>query len=139
MADWEGYEPLRQRIINEVPHFGNADPYADEQMNWVIDTYYNICKECYSTRTRIYKAGLYGAADHVAGIHNLGDTGRQKNRNAYRRCRFSGSGSRHATAPLRCFSLRLCYDHSKFMDGVCLNIRIHPTCAQPGRRDYQAA
>jgi formate C-acetyltransferase len=32
MANWEGYEPLRQRILNEVPHYGNADPYADEQM-----------------------------------------------------------------------------------------------------------
>ena len=37
MADWKGYEPLRQTIINEVPHFGNADPYADMEMKWVTD------------------------------------------------------------------------------------------------------
>jgi len=65
MANWEGYESLRHRIISEVPHFGNADSYADEQMNWVINTYYDTCRECFSTRTRIFKAGLYGAADHV--------------------------------------------------------------------------
>ena len=25
------------------------------------------------------------------------------------------------------FVSSLCYDHSKFMDGVCLNVRLHPT------------
>ena len=74
MANWEGYEPLRQQILNEVPHYGNGDPYADEQMKWICDIYYEICGECYSTRSRIYKAGLYGAADHVAqGCAYLGD------------------------------------------------------------------
>ena len=66
MANWEGYEELRQTIINEVPHFGNADPYADEMMKWVCDTYYEICKKCYSERASVYKAGLYSAADHIA-------------------------------------------------------------------------
>ena len=48
MANWEGYEPLRQQILNEVPHYGNADPYADEELKWVVDLYYDICSECYS-------------------------------------------------------------------------------------------
>ena len=48
MADWEGYEPLRQRILSEVPHFGNNDPYADEQMKWICDVYYDACREMYS-------------------------------------------------------------------------------------------
>jgi formate C-acetyltransferase len=30
MANWVGYEHLRQIIINEVPHFGNDDPYVDD-------------------------------------------------------------------------------------------------------------
>ena len=43
MADWVGHEPLRRRILNEVPHFGNGDPYADEQMTWVCDLYHEVC------------------------------------------------------------------------------------------------
>ena len=39
MANWEGYETLRQQIKAEVPHFGNNDPYADMEMKWCIDTY----------------------------------------------------------------------------------------------------
>ena len=30
MANWKGHELLRQRILNEVPHYGNGDAYADE-------------------------------------------------------------------------------------------------------------
>ena len=34
MANWEGYEDLRQQVLNNVPHFGNDDPYADAEMTW---------------------------------------------------------------------------------------------------------
>ena len=50
MANWQGYEVLRHQILTRVPHFGNDDPYADEQMKWICDVYYEICSECYSTR-----------------------------------------------------------------------------------------
>jgi formate C-acetyltransferase len=48
LANWEGYEPLRQQILNEVPHYGNGDPYADMEMKYVIDLYYNLSR-AYST------------------------------------------------------------------------------------------
>ncbi len=66
MANWEGYEVLRQQILSQVPHYGNGDPYADEQMKWVVDAYYDICKECFSNRCKIFKGGMYSAASHVA-------------------------------------------------------------------------
>ena len=40
--------------------------------------------------------------------------------------------SRDTKGPTAVFLSSLCYDHSKFMDGVCLNIRFHPTAL---RRD----
>ena len=127
MANWEGYEPLRQRIINEAPHFGNADPYADEQMNWVINTYYDTCKECYSTRTRIFKAGLYGAADHVGQGYTTWATPDGRKAGTPIADAASPVQSRDTNGPTAVFLSSLCYDHSKFMDGVCLNIRLHPT------------
>jgi formate C-acetyltransferase len=29
-ADFEGYEPLRRRLVNRTPHYGNDDDYADD-------------------------------------------------------------------------------------------------------------
>jgi pyruvate-formate lyase len=127
MADWKGYELLRQRIINEAPHFGNADPYADEQMTWVINTYYDTCKECYSTRTRIFKAGLYGAADHVGQGYTTWATPDGRKAGTPIADAASPVQGRDTNGPTAVFLSSLCYDHCKFMDGVCLNIRLHPT------------
>ena len=127
MANWEGYEPLRQQIINEAPHFGNADPYADEQMTWVINSYYDICGECYSSRAKIFKAGLYGAADHVGQGYTTWATPDGRLAGTPIADAASPVQGRDKNGPTAILASSLCYDHSKYMDGVCLNIRLHPT------------
>ncbi|MDR0818263.1 MAG: hypothetical protein LBN43_01660 [Oscillospiraceae bacterium] len=41
-ADWEGYEQLRQTIINEVPHYGNDNEEADEMAAWGLGKFADI-------------------------------------------------------------------------------------------------
>ena len=83
MSNWEGHEVLRQRVLNEVPHFGNGDPYADEQMKWICDLYYDTC--CQMTRRP--ERHLQGR--HVRGCRprgprssHLGDARRAQDRGA---------------------------------------------------------
>lgn len=127
MANWAGYEPLRQRIIAEVPHFGNHDPYADEQMHWVLTTYYGLCRECYSVRAKVFKAGLYGAADHVHQGYTTWATPDGRLAGTPIADAASPVQGRDTHGPTAVFASSLCYDHSLFMDGVCLNLRIHPS------------
>jgi formate C-acetyltransferase len=127
MANWEGYEPLRQQILNEVPHYGNADPYADEQMTWIVNAYYEICSECCSTRTRHFKAGLYSASDHVyQGYHTWATPDGRKTGEPLADAASPAQG-RDRNGPTAVFTSARCYDHSKFMDGLALNIRLHPS------------
>ncbi|MBC3889569.1 hypothetical protein GH810_14745 [Acetobacterium paludosum] len=127
MANWEGFEDLRQQILHEVPHYGNADPYADEQMKWVCDSYYDICSECYSTRTRHFKAGLYSASDHVfQGYHTWATPDGRKTGEALADATSPAQG-RDINGPTAVCTSACCYDQSKFMDGLALNIRIHPS------------
>jgi pyruvate formate-lyase/glycerol dehydratase family glycyl radical enzyme len=127
MANWEGHEELRQRILRDVPHYGNNDPYADEQMKWVCDTYYEICKECYSVNAKHFKAGLYSAADHVfQGYHTWATPDGRKTGEPLADATSPAQG-RDVNGPTAVFSSALCYDHSKFMDGMALNLRIHPS------------
>ncbi|MDR1217705.1 MAG: hypothetical protein LBJ99_03855, partial [Oscillospiraceae bacterium] len=35
-ANWDGYEQLRQTVINAVPHYGNDDAEADELAAWAL-------------------------------------------------------------------------------------------------------
>jgi formate C-acetyltransferase len=130
LANWEGYEPLRQQIINEVPHYGNGDPYADMEMKWICDTYYNTCKECYSMRCTNYKAGLYGASDHVTQGYTTWATpdGRKTGEPVADAC--SPAQGRDLNGPTAVYTSSVCFDHSKFMDGLAVNLKIHPTALQ---------
>ena len=127
MANWEGYEPLRQQIISEVPHYGNGDPYADMEMQWICDTYYNACKECYSMRSKLYKSGLYGASDHVTQGYSTWATpdGRKTGEPIADAC--SPAQGRDLNGPTAVFKSSVCFDHTKFMDGLAVNLKIHPT------------
>ncbi len=127
MANWEGYEDLRQRLIAQVPHYGNNDPYADEMLEWVVSVYYDICDECYSTRSKRYKAGMYGASDHIAQGKRTWATPEGR--------RF-GDPIADAMSPVQSFDKlgptsvlmsTCCFDHSKALDGMAVNIRIHPS------------
>ncbi|MBF7095618.1 glycyl radical protein [Alkalibacter mobilis] len=127
MTDWKGYEPLQQQILNEVPHYGNADPYADEIMKWVTDIYYDNCSECFSKRSKIYKAGLYGAAQHVVqgAVTNATPDGR--NTGQPLADAMSPGQGRDKNGPTAIYNSACCIDHGKYMDGIALNLKIHPT------------
>lgn len=127
MANWEGYEPLRQRILAEVPHFGNADPYADMEMKWVVDMYVEQCRSVYSARTPHYKAGLYGAADHVAqGYHTWATPDGRRTGEPIADAASPAQG-RDKNGPTAVFQSSLVYDHKRMMDGIALNLRMHPS------------
>jgi len=65
MANWEGFETLRQLAINEVPYYGNGEPQSDEIASWVSDLY----SERYHSYTGPrggHQPGIYSAGIHVA-------------------------------------------------------------------------
>ncbi len=127
MKNWEGHEPLRQQILSEVPHYGNADPYVDEELKWVVDLYYQICSECSNQRAKVYKAGLYGASDHVAqGYHTWATPDGRKTGEPIADA-MSPAQSRDINGPTAVFASSCCFDHTRFMDGIALNLRMHPT------------
>ncbi len=127
MANWEGHELLRQRILSEVPHYGNGDPYADENMKWVVDTYYEICKECYSSRCKIFKGGMYGAASHVAQGYTTWATPDGRLAGTPIADAASPAQGRDKNGPTAVLGSALSFEHGKFMNGLALNIRIHPS------------
>ncbi len=127
MANWEGYEELRQQVKSQVPHFGNNDPYADIENKFVNDLYYEICQTVYSTRAKVYKSGLYGASDHIrqGRISWATPDGRKL-----------GDPIADGSSPVQGFDKNgptavlcseRCYDHSHYMDGIALNVRLHPS------------
>ncbi|MDR3310555.1 MAG: hypothetical protein LBS90_04340 [Oscillospiraceae bacterium] len=127
IAGWDGFEPLRQRILNEVPHFGNADPYADEELKWCADLYYEICQSCSNTLRGKYKSGLYGASDHVRQGRNTFATIDGRLTGEPIADAMSPSQSRDTSGPTAVFASSVVFDHGKFLGGIALNLRMHPS------------
>ena len=127
LANWEGYEMLRQRILHEVPHYGNADPYADEQMKYCIDLYYRISRAFSNPRCKVYKCGTFGASDHVAQGEITWATPDGRRTGEPIADASSPCQGRDVCGPTSVFLSSTSFDHSHFMDGMALNLKIHPT------------
>ena len=127
ISNWEGYEPLRQQIISEVPHYGNADPYVDDELKWCVDLFYGISSECRSVRAEKYCCGLYGAADHVAQGWTTFATPDGRRTGEPIADAMSPSQSRDTNGPTAVFMSSNCFDHTNFAGGIALNLRMHPS------------
>lgn len=64
-ADWEGYEFLRQRILNDLPHFGNQDASVDSLAGRGLTRFDAIMK-----RRTPYRGGCY-ILGTLAGGENM--------------------------------------------------------------------
>lgn len=130
MANWDGYENLRTQILREVPHFGNNDSYADKNMQWITTLYCDLCAECSIERTNIYRSGMFSAADHVVqGYHTWATPDGRKSGEAIADAASPAQG-RDKNGPTSVFLSSCCYDHSRFMNNMALNLRFTPSSLQ---------
>ncbi len=127
MANWKGYEELQQKVLSLVPHFGNGDPYADRFLDFVTTTYYEACKKCYSMRSKVFKGGMYGATDHIGQGKHTWATPDGRNAGDPLADGCSPCQSRDKNGPTNVFNSEMVFNQTRFMDGIALNVRFHPT------------
>ena len=126
MANWEGYEELRQKLLNDCPHYGNDDPYADEQMSWIIGKYFDVLGQYNSKRCKFFRPGLYGGAAHVEeGLMCWATPDGRLARTPVADSTSPAQG-RDVNGPTAVFNSTLCFDHHKLLNGMSLNIKVHP-------------
>jgi len=124
-ADWEGYEDLRQMIINDVPHYGNNIPEVDEFAVWGLEQFADIISQKYGPRGQ-YGGGTFTVTAHIMFGKMLGATpdGRK-----------SGEPIADAISPRQGFDINgpTAYlrsaaklPHIKLVNGDQLNIRFSP-------------
>ena len=64
-TDFRGDEPLRQRLVNRTPKYGNDDDYADEIMREVFEAYYCAIEGRPNTKGGCYRINLLPTTVHV--------------------------------------------------------------------------
>jgi formate C-acetyltransferase len=64
MANWEGYDKLRNYIVNDMPHYGNAIKECDEHAAWAAKVFADAVNSHTGPRGR-FSAGLYPVTTNV--------------------------------------------------------------------------
>lgn len=125
MADWEGYEDLRQQVKNMPHRYGNGDPYADEIAKWAMETLAEIINSRKMLRGRL-RMGVFSASAHVVAGTRAWATpdGRKYGEPLTDAASPSQGADRHGpTAVLK----SVCsYNHKNFSNGFALNLRFSP-------------
>lgn len=62
--NWEGYEQLRQTIINEVPHYGNDNDEVDALASWALKLFADIMTNGEGPRGN-YSGGTFTMTAHI--------------------------------------------------------------------------
>jgi pyruvate-formate lyase len=124
--NWEGKEELRQRILNEAPHYGNDNEYPDQFAAWASDIYANAINASTGPRGR-FSAGLYPVTAHVLfGMLTAASPDGRKAGDplADGISPVQQMDKNGPTAAVRSVSA---IDQKKFSNGTLLNMRFHPT------------
>ena len=135
MADWKGYEGLQQQILRDVPHYGNDEPYADEEMAWIVNTYIELCDEISTLRTDMYKPGMYSAAGHITQGWTTWATPDGRNTGQPIADAASPGQGRDINGPIAALNSATCFDQGCIQNGLALNLKFHPTALQGDGRE----
>jgi pyruvate formate-lyase/glycerol dehydratase family glycyl radical enzyme len=127
--DWEGYEPLRNEVINSVSKFGNDEPYVDELTRWATSLYCRRVNEGINPRGK-YVAGLWPMTLHVImGLQTAATLdGRKKGEPLA-----DGISPRQGldrNGPTSIVKSAAKLDQMNTMNGTLLNMRFHPNAVK---------
>ncbi|GAK58856.1 pyruvate formate-lyase [Candidatus Vecturithrix granuli] len=64
-ADFEGYDALRNDLLNHTPKYGNDDDYADDVSRQVFDIYYNAINGRPSSKGGFFRINMLPTTCHV--------------------------------------------------------------------------
>ena len=129
LADWEGYEDLRNTIINDVPHYGNDEKEVDDLASWALGLFAEIMSGLNGPRGR-YCGGTFTMISHVPFGASLSATpdGRKSGQPiADAISPRQGFDKKGPTAYLRSAAQ---LPHSMLANGDQMNIRLSPSCVR---------
>jgi formate C-acetyltransferase len=126
MANWKGHELLRQRILNEVPHYGNGDAYADELASWALGVFSTKANSLVGPRGQ-HQAGLYSAAANVPYGYMTWATPNGRRNGEPLSYAASPSHDTEKNGPTGVMQSILSLDPSQFGNGLQFNMKFHPS------------
>jgi formate C-acetyltransferase len=63
--DFEGFDALHDKLVNDTAKYGNDDDYADQLMQQVFDAYYDAVDGRPNTKGGVYRINLLPTTAHI--------------------------------------------------------------------------
>ncbi len=126
IADWEGYESLRQKILNDVPRYGNDIPYVDEIARESMEIFAKAFLEGTSDRGNNWQAGIYPVSTHVINGKRTWATPDGRKAQEALAEGVSPKQGLDKNGPAAVLKSVSAFNHATFRNGTLLNMKFHP-------------
>ncbi len=130
MANWEGYEPLRQRILNEVPRYGNDNPYVDEIARESMEIFARAFLKGTGDRGSRWQAGIYPVSTHVVNGKRTWATPDGRMAGEALAEGVSPKQGLDKNGPAAVLKSVAAINHAAFRNGTLLNMKFHPAAVR---------
>ncbi|NLT15496.1 MAG: hypothetical protein GXY05_14265 [Clostridiales bacterium] len=130
MKNWEGHESLRQRILNEVPRYGNDNPYTDELARESMEIFASAFLKGTGDRGNQWQVGIYPVSTHVVNGRRTWAT---PDGRLAREALAEGVSPKQGldkNGPAAVLKSVAAINHSTFRNGTLLNMKFHPATVQ---------
>jgi pyruvate formate-lyase/glycerol dehydratase family glycyl radical enzyme len=132
-ADFEGYEPLRQMLVNRAPKYGNDEEAADRFTRLAAEIYCKEVERHANARGGRYQPGLYSVTTHVALGLAVGATPDGRRAGAPLSQGISPVQGRDHKGPTAAMRSVARLNHSLVSNGSAFNQKINPVFMRGGK------
>lgn len=140
LADWEGNEPLRQRILNQLPKFGNGFKEVDAIADEIVRYYTQEVTKHHNAFGQRWRARVSSATAYVYGARILGASADGRRAREFYSDNLSPMMGADRNGPTAI--VRSCghVDFGACAGGAVLDMKFHPSAlhTEEGREKYIA-
>ena len=137
--DFVGNEPLRQRIIHKLPHYGTDDEFTNSLAKRLSDSILDGCKGLYTYRGATLIPGAFSYYEHAKYGKRPGATPDGRRAGYPLSSGSSPVQGRETNGPTAAMLSTLSWDHRNFLGGIAVNMKFTPSCMQGEAEDKMLA
>jgi len=129
-SDWQGYEPLRQRILNQTEFYGNDDPEADAMTRRVFDDFLALVAEVPERNGVLRPAGVSTFGREIEWRSQRQASADGHHAGEFLATNFSPSPGTDRKGPTAVIKSHCAMGLARLTNGTALELKMHPSCVQ---------
>lgn len=124
--DYEGYEPLREKIINKLPHYGTNEEFTDKLSKEIYQIIADCCKDIPTIRNSKNLPSAFSFLEHMWHGKETPATPDGRKSGYPLNDGSSPVQGREINGPTASILSSTAWDHKPFIGGIAINMKFSP-------------